>query len=163
MDGHHGPDEPDLEFAAAIDDAAAALLSMWDGAHERATTPLSGPQLRALLTIEESPGINLRSLAGHLRMILSSASRLCDRLVLAGLLDREPGRLDRREIALSLTPAGTALLVELRSERHRRLAGVLAGMSASGRAALLNGLREFRLTRDTAAANRLDPAPAHSG
>ena len=112
---------------------------------------LSGSQLRALLTVEKSPGINLRGLARRLSMILSSASRLCDRLVAAGLLDRAPGRLDRREIALSLTPVGAALLVELRSERRRRLAGVLAGMSASGRDALLSGLREFGVTLDAAA------------
>jgi DNA-binding MarR family transcriptional regulator len=148
MAEHHGPDGPDLELAAAVDDAAAALLSVWDAARERTLTQLSGSQLRALLTVEQSPGLNLRGLAGRLGMILSSASRLCDRLVAAGLLEREPGRLDRREIALNLTAAGRSLLVELRAERHRRLAGVLAGMSASGRTALLRGLREFRATAE---------------
>jgi DNA-binding MarR family transcriptional regulator len=150
MGTHHGPDGPDLDFAAAVDDAAGALLSVWDLARERAVTQLSISQLRALLTVEENPGINLRGLAGRLSMILSSASRLCDRLVAAGLLEREPGRLDRREIALHLTPIGQGLLAELRAERHRQLADVLSGMSAAGRAALLRGLREFGVTADTA-------------
>jgi DNA-binding MarR family transcriptional regulator len=150
MDEHHWPDSPDLDLAAAVDDAAAALLSVWDSAREQAATQLSGSQLRALLTVEESPGINLRGLAGRLSMILSSASRLCDRLVAAGLLERETGRLDRREIALSLTPAGAALLVDLRSERRRRLADVLGGMSVGGRAGLLRGLREFGMTMEAA-------------
>jgi DNA-binding MarR family transcriptional regulator len=149
MGAHHWPDGPDLDFAAAVDDAAGPLLSVWDLARERAATQLSISQLRALLTVEESPGINLRGLAGRLSMILSSASRLCDRLVAAGLLERVPGRLDRREIALHLTPTGEGLLADLRAERHRRLAEVLDGMSAAGRAALLRGLREFGVTSDT--------------
>ncbi|HYN96200.1 MAG TPA: MarR family transcriptional regulator [Pilimelia sp.] len=104
---------------------------------------MSVSQLRALLAIEASPGINLRRLAAGLDIILSSASRLCDRLVAAGLLEREPGRLDRREISLTLTGSGAGLLAELRVERRRMLAEALAGMSETGRAALLNGLREF--------------------
>lgn len=118
-------------------------MSVWDQARERASTRVSVSQLRALLAIEASPGINLRRLAAGLDIILSSASRLCDRLVAAGLLEREPGRLDRREISLTLTGSGAGLLAELRVERRRMLAEALAGMSETGRAALLNGLREF--------------------
>ncbi|HEU4423810.1 MAG TPA: MarR family transcriptional regulator [Pilimelia sp.] len=151
MDEHHGPDRSDLELAAAVDDAAVALLSVWDGAREQLATRLSGSQLRALLAVEDNPGINLGGLASRLTMILSSASRLCDRLVAAGLLERETSRLDRREIALNLTAAGAALLFELRAERRRRLAGVLAKMSVGGRAGLLRGLREFGVTADAPA------------
>jgi DNA-binding MarR family transcriptional regulator len=148
MSVHQGPDGPDLGLAAELDAVADALLSVWDQARERMSTRLSASQLRALLAVEESPGVNLRRLAGRMNMILSSASRLCDRLVAAGLIDREPSRTDRREIALSLTRAGAALLAELRSERRRRLAGVLAGMSESGRLALLRGLREFAVAAE---------------
>jgi DNA-binding MarR family transcriptional regulator len=140
---HHGPDGPDIALAVEVDLAAAALLSVWEQAREQAVIRLSAAQLRALLAIEQCPGVNLRGLAAGLGMILSSASRLCDRLVAAGLLEREPGRADRREIALSLSPAGVDLLAELRNDRRRRLADVLADMSEPGRVALLRGLREF--------------------
>ena len=53
-------------------------------------------------------------------MLLSSASRLCDRLVAAGMLEREPGRYDRREISLHLTPAATRLLTGSGLSRSRR-------------------------------------------
>ncbi|HWG98363.1 MAG TPA: MarR family transcriptional regulator [Pilimelia sp.] len=151
---HHGPDGPELELAAAVEDAAAALLSRWDLPREEAATQLSSTQLRALFAVEAAPGMNLGALAGRLSMLLSSASRLCDRLVAAGLLERGPGRDDRREIALTLTPAAADLLVQLRDERHRQIARVLAGMSPTGRAALLRGLREF------AAVARGDQQPA---
>ncbi|MEU4219261.1 MarR family transcriptional regulator [Actinoplanes sp. NPDC026623] len=143
MAEHHGPDRPDPRRAAAVDDAAPALLSAWDAARERMIPRLSGPQLNALLAIEREPGVNLRGLAGHLKMILSSASRLCDRLVASGMVERVPGRADRREIALYLTPPARELLERLRTTRRELLAEVLERMTPAGRAALERGLTEF--------------------
>lgn len=141
-----GPDNPDPMRAAALDDAAQALLAFWDAAREQSTPRLSSPQLSALMVVERDEGINLRTLAGRLRMILSSASRLCDRLVAAGLVERVPGRVDRREIALYLTPSSRQLLADLRASRLAMLGGVLDRMSPAGRAALLRGLSEFAAT-----------------
>jgi DNA-binding MarR family transcriptional regulator len=143
MPEHHGPDGPASMRAAAVDDAAQALLAAWDAAREQATPRLSGPQLNALLVVERAEGINLRGLATQLKMILSSASRLCDRLVAAGLVERVPGRSDRREIALFLTPSARQVLDHLRTTRRALLATVLDRMSASGQTALLRGLTEF--------------------
>jgi DNA-binding MarR family transcriptional regulator len=143
MAEHHGPDVPDPTQAAAVDDAAQALLAAWDSAREQATPRLSWPQLSALLVVERAQGINLRGLAGELKMLLSSASRLCDRLVASGMVERVPGRVDRREIALYLTPSSRQLLEELRRARRAVLAAVLDRMSPSGSAALIRGLTEF--------------------
>jgi DNA-binding MarR family transcriptional regulator len=158
MSVRHGQPSPDQSFAAEVDLAAVALVSVWDQARERIGTRLSASQLRALLAVEATPGVNLRRLAEALSMILSSASRLCDRLVAAGLIDRESSRSDRREIALSLTPNGVRLLAELRAERRRRLAEVLAGMPEPSRAALLRGLRDFTLIADATPQRVAKPA-----
>jgi len=155
MAEHHGPDGPDPMSAAAVDDAAPALLAAWDIARQRATPLLSGPQLSALLVVEREEGINLRGLATQLKMILSSASRLCDRLVASGMVERAPGRLDRREIALFLTPSSRQLLDHLRTTRRELLAEVLERMSPAGRMALLRGLAEF-----AAAAEPVAPSSA---
>jgi DNA-binding MarR family transcriptional regulator len=136
-------DGPDPMHTAAIDDAAQALLLAWDHAREQVTPRLSGPQLSALLAVERHEGSNLGSLAAELNMLLSSASRLCDRLVASGLIERVPGRADRREIAIYLTPSSRTLLAELRRSRRKALSAVLERMSAPGRAALLRGLAEF--------------------
>jgi DNA-binding MarR family transcriptional regulator len=154
---HHGPAGPDPTHAAAIDDAAQTLLVAYDTAREQVTPRLSGPQLNALLAVERAEGINLGGLAAELKMLLSSASRLCDRLVASGLVERAPGQADRREIALYLTPSSRALLGELRAIRRRALGSVLDRMSASGRAALLRGLTEF-----AAASGELGEASAKS-
>ena len=140
---HHGPVGPDPTHAAAIDDAAQVLLFAFDAAREQVTPRLSWPQLNALLVVERSEGINLGGLATELKMLLSSASRLCDRLVASGLVERVPGRADRREIALYLTSASRQVLAELRAIRRHALGEVLEKMSPSGRAALLRGLTEF--------------------
>ncbi|MGI5523493.1 MarR family winged helix-turn-helix transcriptional regulator [Micromonospora sp. CA-259024] len=139
----NGPPDPETSMAAALDAAAAALLGIWESAREGTASRVSGAQLRAVMVVEQYDGINLRRLATQLDMLLSSASRLCDRLVAAGMLQREPGRFDRREISLHLTPDARRLLAELRADRQAQLAAVLAGMSPEGREALLSGVREF--------------------
>ncbi|PWR06389.1 MarR family transcriptional regulator [Micromonospora acroterricola] len=146
-------------MAAALDAAAAALLSVWESAREATANRVSGAQLRAVMVIEQYDGINLRRLAARLDMLLSSASRLCDRLVAAGMLEREPGRFDRREISLHLTPEARRLLAELRTDRQARLATVLGAMSPAGRDALLQGMREFEET----ARRQQAQAPAPGG
>ncbi|HEU4349446.1 MAG TPA: MarR family transcriptional regulator [Actinoplanes sp.] len=159
MAEHHGPDGPDPTRAAAVDDAAQALLAAWEAARERATPRLSGPQLNALIVVEREEGINLRGLAAELKMILSSASRLCDRLVASGLVERVPGRADRREIALYLTPSSRQVLDDLRAARQAMLAAVLDRMSPAGRTALIRGLTEFAAV---AAQPATDSGPART-
>lgn len=159
MAGQPGPDGPDASTAAAVDATAEALLGVWDAARDQASGRLSGSQLRALLVVERFEGINLRRLAGTLNMLLSSASRLCDRLVAAGMLDREPGRTDRREISLHLTPQGQRFIDELRRDRRERLARVLGRMSPGGRHALLQGLAEFEAAAAAAERSALASGP----
>ncbi|WBB49423.1 MarR family winged helix-turn-helix transcriptional regulator [Verrucosispora sp. WMMA2044] len=132
-----------MSMAAELDAAAGALLTVWDGARERTANRISTAQLRAVMLVERHDGINLRRLAAGLDMLLSSASRLCDRLVAAGMLEREPGRADRREISLHLTAEACRLLAELRDDRRQHLAAILADMTPEAREALLRGLRAF--------------------
>jgi DNA-binding MarR family transcriptional regulator len=159
---HQGPDWPDPTRAAAIDDAAQALLAAWDTAREQATPRLSWPQLSALLVVERAEGLNLRGLAGELKMLLSSASRLCDRLVASGMVERVTGRVDRREIALYLTPSSRQLLDELRQARRAMLTAVLERMSPSGRAALIRGLTEFAAAAAQPGPVAAEPAPSEA-
>ncbi|MFY1704026.1 MULTISPECIES: MarR family transcriptional regulator [Micromonospora] len=141
-----------------MDDAAGTLLAVWEAALQRPVARLSSAQLRAVMVVEQHDGINLRRLASELQMLLSSASRLCDRLEAAGMLEREPGRSDRREISLHLTREARRLLDELQADRRQRLAEVLARMSPAGRQALLRGMVEFdQVSRDPSADSGAGP------
>lgn len=157
------PMDPETSMAAALDAAAAALLGIWESAREGTANRVSGAQLRAVMVVEQHDGINLRRLATRLDMLLSSASRLCDRLVAAGMLEREPGRFDRREISLHLTPEARRLVAELRADRQGQLAAVLAGMSWEGRDALLRGMREFDETARRQQAQNAPPPDEPTG
>ncbi|MFI5842057.1 MarR family transcriptional regulator [Catenuloplanes sp. NPDC051500] len=129
--------------AAAVDAAANGLLAALDD--DVLPQRLSASQLRAMLTLEEiSGGINLRGLAERLGVVLSSASRLSDRLVAAGLLERRQSDEDRREVLVRLSSSGRRLLADLRSRRRERLAEVLSRMTPEDRAALRRGLEAFR-------------------
>ena len=136
------------ECAAAIDLAAEAIVRIWTGPQNAPSVPVPATQLRVLFVVEQHGAINLSGLAGELGALLSSASRLCDRLEAAGLIVRESGQQSRREIAIRLSPDGEALLDRVRQERQDEIMKVLAQMPASARRSLLNGLTEFRTAAD---------------
>jgi DNA-binding MarR family transcriptional regulator len=67
-------------------------------------------QLRALTVLREVGTVNLGRVAEEMGVALSTASRLVDRLVRAGLVDRRPSPRTRREIELEVSPDGLATL-----------------------------------------------------
>jgi DNA-binding MarR family transcriptional regulator len=136
------------QSAAAIDSAAEALVRIWTGPQSAPGVPVPATQLRVLFVVEQNGAINLSGLASELGALLSSASRLCDRLEAAGLIVRESGQQSRREIAIRLSPDGEALIQRVRQERQEQIAKVLAQMPTGARQALLSGLTEFQHASD---------------
>jgi MarR family transcriptional regulator, organic hydroperoxide resistance regulator len=67
---------------------------------------LTGAQADALVVIGQAGPLSLQALGDLLIAEAGHPSRLVDRLVEAGLVDRRPAEDDRRRIVLSLTPAG---------------------------------------------------------
>ncbi|MEU3979214.1 MarR family transcriptional regulator [Streptomyces sp. NPDC026672] len=135
----HPRPEPD-EVARVTSTAAEMLEVLWGRA---STAPASPSQLRVLFILEHHEGINLRTLADHLASSPPSTSRLCDRLLAAGFVEREVSRTDRREVRLYLSDRGRAFLTELRARREEALRGVLEQMPAAAVGALLTGLEAF--------------------
>ncbi len=143
MIGPHEVDPALSEVSAAVELAAEALVSVWTRAQERLTPRVSASQLRALMVVAREGRINLGRLAEQLGAIPSSASRLCDRLQAAGLLAREVGAADRREVMLRLTKRGQELIEELREQRRADLGRVLRHMTPAARFGLLLALQGF--------------------
>ncbi len=131
--------------AAAIDAVAAAFTDVWSAPHNAPDVPVPATQLRVLFIVRQRGGINLSGLAAELGALLSSASRLCDRLEAAGLIVRDPGQQSRREITIRLSADGEALLDRVRQHRQNELLRVLSEMPAPARAALLSGLTQFNV------------------
>ncbi|WP_053669967.1 MarR family winged helix-turn-helix transcriptional regulator [Streptomyces sp. NRRL B-1140] len=149
---HHrakGPGEGPQAVAAQIADAVESLAELWSIAAQEASLRLSPHQLRALRTVQAAPGLNLTALADGLDIGLPTASRLCDRLAAAGLLERTPHPDTRREVQLWLTSHGQHVLCDVADRRAQALATALAAMEPAERTALSTGLRGFLAARDT--------------
>ncbi|MEU6687982.1 MarR family winged helix-turn-helix transcriptional regulator [Streptomyces sp. NPDC046832] len=150
--GHHrakGPGEGPEAVAAQITDAVESLVALWSVAAQEASLRLSPHQLRALRTVQAAPGLNLTALADGLDIGLPTASRLCDRLAAAGLLERAPHPVTRREVQLWLTTHGQHVLDDVAVRRAQALTAALAAMKPAERAALSRGLRGFLSARAT--------------
>lgn len=135
--------EETKRLAAAAERAGASLQATWLRANDAVSALVSAPQLRALEIVRQEGDVNLSRLADELGCVPSSASRLCDRLVAAGLIDRKTSAETRREISLSLRPQGARLLRKLEARRRAELVTVLEQMTPTGARALVRGLEEY--------------------
>ena len=132
----------DLERAEA---GLAVLLEAWQRAIEELGAMLPPAQVRALLVIDAADDLNITGLARMLGASPSATSRLCDRLVAAGLVARVPAAASRREILLQLTESGQRLAAWIGDQRRTALIQVMEAISPGGRADLARGLSELLL------------------
>jgi DNA-binding MarR family transcriptional regulator len=101
---------------------------------------LSIPQFRTLQRLERHPGVSLSDLSEFLGMTRPSASKLVQKLVTDGLVDRKTGD-DRRRVHLFLTARGNEVIAAARLEAHRQLAEYLDSLSREELAEVSAALR----------------------
>ncbi|MGI8880230.1 MAG: MarR family winged helix-turn-helix transcriptional regulator [Jatrophihabitans sp.] len=129
--------------AVELTKQAQALVLLWDCAEDSAVPRIPPSQLRVLAVLGWHGPMNLNGLSLQLDAIPSSASRLCDRLEAAGLLERQVSAGSRREVTLSLSAQGRRRLDAFAAARSADFAAVLDRMSPQARTALLEGLKQF--------------------
>lgn len=136
------PDEEEdlAALAARVEALARALLTLATRASAELPGGSSPTQLRALAVAEEGGPCTLGAFAEALGLSVSSASRLVDRLVAAGTLDRRQSEANRREVTLQVTANGKRLLRRHEAARRGMFSDVLREMSATEIRALLRGL-----------------------
>ncbi|MEU5593303.1 MarR family transcriptional regulator [Streptomyces sp. NPDC020298] len=139
-------DDPSVD-AREIADAVERLTNLWALAAQEAPVRLSPHQLRALRALETTPTVNLTGLAARMDIGVPTASRLCDRLEAAGMLERALHPHNRRELQLRLTGQGRRVLRDVARRRVQALAGVLTTMAPAERSALIRGLKAFFSTQ----------------
>lgn len=86
---------------------------------------LSLPQFRTLAVLSSTDHVSLSLAAEFLGLSLPAASRLIDILVRDRLVVRQTVAHNRRQIALTLTPAGRVKLELIRGQIRRRLTAIL--------------------------------------
>ena len=135
-----GPSTADID---AVLRASRALVGIAAASMAEISDLVTVPQLRVLVMIDTRGPLNLTSVADGLGISASNASRLCDRLIRAGLLDRRDSSADRRHISLSLTADGRRLVRTMNRHRHQAINRALRVMTPVERAAVVAALDTF--------------------
>jgi DNA-binding MarR family transcriptional regulator len=128
------------------DDALLALARGVIGLATRAADELgqvSVVQLRALTMLRALQPASLVQLAEGIGVTPSTTSRLVDRLVVAGLVQRRPSPESRRQIELRLSPDGEAALDRYDRLRLAGMTQALEQIPADRREAVMTALAEF--------------------
>jgi len=100
-------------------------------------------QYRALVWLAERGPSNVGALAEAVGIHPSTATRLCDRLADKHLIQRANPPGDRREVVLTLAPAGRAIIDSVTRMRHAEIDRLVAGLDATARADIINALQHF--------------------
>ena len=124
-------------------DASRVLVALIAESVAEVDGDVTPTQLRILVLVERSPGTNLSAIAEALDVHPSNATRAVDRLVRAGFLTRTESERDRRNLELSLTDEGNALLDRVMAHRRRAFERVLRQMDPQERTALEAALVAF--------------------
>ena len=137
--------DPLFEFALCV---KALQRELERGANElMKPLGLTGPQADALVVIEQAQPIALKELGGLLIAEAGHPSRLVDRLVEAGLVERRAAKGDRRRVELRVTPAGRRVAGRVTEARRALFEAGRAEVDASELDAALALLRD--LLRDS--------------
>jgi DNA-binding MarR family transcriptional regulator len=134
--------EPALDVEAVMA-AARVLVAVSARSVAEVDDVVSLPQLRVMVMLASCGALNLTAVARGLGVHSSNATRACDRLVAAGLVERRDDPADRRNLVLELTEQGKLLVERVMDHRRAAIADVLSRMPPVNRPALVPVLQAF--------------------
>ncbi|MFJ8112474.1 MarR family winged helix-turn-helix transcriptional regulator [Streptomyces sp. NPDC096132] len=100
-------------------------------------------QFRMLVVLSSRGATKLVALADLLQVAPSTAMRMVDRLIAAGLADRRTNPGNRRETLLQLTDEGRRTVEEVTARRREEIAAIVARLRPTQRLALVEALGAF--------------------
>ncbi|MCY0940453.1 MarR family winged helix-turn-helix transcriptional regulator [Streptomyces antarcticus] len=101
------------------------------------------PQFRMLVVLATRGATKLVVLADQLGVSPSTAMRMVDRLITAGLADRRHNPDNRRETILTVTDSGRRLVEDVTARRRAEIAVIVERMEPAQRLALVTALTAF--------------------
>ena len=153
-----GSDSPSkialAEEVDAVMRASRVLVGVIAASVEEVGSAVTVPQLRVLVMAADHSPLTLGNVAEGLAVHPSNATRTCDRLVSAGLLNRRDDPNDRRQLQLTLTRKGRRMVESVLEHRRAAIERVMAQMNPATAARLGGALGEFVM-----AAGELGDAP----
>lgn len=106
-------------------------------------TDITLAQYRALVVLAQQGPMRAGDLAEALGVQPSSCTRLADRLVHKALIERRPAADSRREVEISLSPAGHALVSDVAQRRVAELGAVLDRAGHQAQDLIIRGFEAF--------------------
>jgi len=104
------------------------------------------PQYRALVVLASRGPQRVVDISTELGVNSSTGTRMCDRLVRKGLVRRERSAVDRREVRLTLTPAGEYLVEEVTRLRRAELVRIVETVPEVWHEPLTTALRSLAIS-----------------
>ncbi|NKQ52522.1 MarR family transcriptional regulator [Amycolatopsis sp. K13G38] len=101
------------------------------------------PQFRLLVVLDTQGPLKLTALAEHLAVNPSTATRMVDRLVSADLVSRTANPASRRELVVTLTDGGAAVVRQVTQRRRAEITRIVGRMPATTRRGLVRALTAF--------------------
>lgn len=101
------------------------------------------PQFRTLVVLSTHGPLKLTTLAEHLDVKPSTATRMIDRLIAGDLVSRQVSPLSRREVVVELTNTGADVVTRVTNQRRAEIARIVARMPIKRRHDLVAALEAF--------------------
>ncbi|AQU68994.1 MarR family winged helix-turn-helix transcriptional regulator [Streptomyces niveus] len=138
------PSEPDVDdVTRAVLIASRLLVAVSVRSLATVEDRVTLPQFRLLKVLSAQGGAKLVSLAERLGVNPSTAMRMVDRLIAAGLAERGVNPGNRRETVLRLTEEGRTLVADVSAARRREITSIVQRLAPEQRTALVDALTAF--------------------
>jgi DNA-binding MarR family transcriptional regulator len=101
------------------------------------------PQFRLMVVLDAEGPQKLTSIALALGVNPSTATRMVDRLVTAGFIERETNPASRRELVVRLSRKGRTVVSSVTKRRRAQITEIVGQMSPTSRSGLVRALSAF--------------------
>jgi DNA-binding MarR family transcriptional regulator len=128
--------------------ASRALLGVVARSVSSVLEVVTLPQFRVLVVLSGSGPIRMGALAERVHANQSTFSRSMDKIVAGGWAERSTSPDSRREILISLTESGRALVDEVTERRNQEISTILERLTKSEQESVRAALELFAIAAD---------------
>jgi DNA-binding MarR family transcriptional regulator len=131
------------ELVSAVLTASRVLVAVSASSLAEIEETVTLTQFRTLVVLDTRGETNLNGLADALAVNASTAMRMIDKLLAAGLVTRQENPVNRREVLLDLTKDGTELVARVTDRRRAEITRIVRKMPTALRDELVQALTAF--------------------
>ncbi|WP_329140804.1 MarR family winged helix-turn-helix transcriptional regulator [Streptomyces sp. NBC_00670] len=149
------------DVARAVLTASRLLVAVSARSLAEVEDRITLPQFRMLVVLSTRGATKLVVLAELLQVAPSTAMRMVDRLIAAGLAERRVNPGNRRETLLTLTDEGRQVVDHVMARRRQEVTGIVRRLTSGQRATLIEALTAFNEAGGEPSAPAVEGTPAH--